>query len=164
MKKVLFVFAIAVASFTASAQTTKGGTQFGGGVRVGLPVGTFGDLYSFGIGAELQAEHFFSPTVSGTFTTGYTHFIGKDFGGIKLPSFGAIPILAGVRVYPSTSFFIGGKVGYSVFTGNASGGGFTYEPQVGYNGSKFQLGLGYNGISDDGTLGHIGLTGIFKFN
>ncbi|RYF78789.1 MAG: hypothetical protein EON98_15350 [Chitinophagaceae bacterium] len=109
-------------------------------------------------------QHFFSSNVSGTFNTGYTHFIGKDFGGYKLDALGEIPLLAGIRVYPSTNFFIGGKLGYTVFTGGGSGGGFTYQPQIGYNGTKFQLGLGYNGVSDNGTLGHLGLTGIIKFN
>jgi hypothetical protein len=86
-------------------------------------------------------------------------------GSIKYDATGYIPILAGVRVYPSATFFIGGQVGYGLFTGNGSSdGGFNYQPQVGYNASQFQLILNYNGVSINSyNYGHIGLTGIFKF-
>ncbi len=169
MKKILFVFAIATVSFAANAQETSGGFKFGGGVRVGLPIGDFGDVSGVGVGAELQGEHMFSSKVSGTLTTGYMHFTGKDYtipgiGTVEGSSFGYIPVLAGVRVYPSTSMFIGAKAGMSFFTSEGGGSAFTYEPQIGYNGQKFQLALGYQAQSDEGTMGHIGLTGIFKFN
>jgi hypothetical protein len=165
MKKAIFAFAIAVASFAASAQTASK-TQFGGGLRLGLPVGSFGDFHSFGIGAELQAEHRFSPNVSGVVSAGYTRFIGKEFLGERIEGVGLIPILAGIRVYPAPNFFIGGKVGYGILTAEGeSEGAFNYEPQIGYNAQKFQLALGYNGLSEEGsTLGHLGLTAIFKFN
>jgi hypothetical protein len=167
MKKVLFVFAIAMLSFGAVNAQDAGGTHFGGGLRVALPIGTMSNVYSFGIGAELQAEHMFSDMVSGTFTTGYTSFMGKEYedgmgGTEKFPSFGYIPLLAGVRVYPSPTFFIGGKLGYGIATGSGgSGGDFNYEPQIGYNGTKIQVAVGYNGM---GSLGHIGLSAIYKFN
>ncbi len=170
MKKVLFAFAIVVASFAANAQESAGsGFKFGGGIRLGLPVGTFGDYHGFGIGAELQGEYNFSPNVAGTITTGYMNFMGKDFevpgyGTIEGSSFGYIPVLAGVRVYPSTSFFIGARAGLSFSTAEGGGSAFTYEPQVGYNAQKFQFALGYQALSDEGTLGHLGLTAIYKFN
>jgi hypothetical protein len=173
MKRFILVFSIITVSFIAGAQKTSEsatGVKFGGGLRVGLPLGDFGDSYSLGIGAELQAEYMFTPTVSGTFTTGYTNFIGKSesFGGFtfKNPSLGLIPILVGARVYPAPDFFIGGKLGLGIFTGSSSSStGFSYEPQVGYNAEKFQFSLGYNGWSKNGgSLNHLGLTGIYKFN
>ena len=167
MKRIVFAIAIVAASFAANAQDGK--TSFGGGLRLGLPVGDFGDAYGFGIGAELQGEHHFSSNVSGTLTTGYMHFSGKDYeipgiGKVEGSSFGYVPVLAGIRVYPSTSFFIGGKAGLSFYTSAGGGSAFTYEPQVGYNAQKFQLALGYQAQSDEGTTGHLGLTAIFKFN
>ena len=172
MKKVLFVFAIAMVSFgTVNAQETAGGLHFGGGLRFALPLGSMGDGYNFGIGAELQGEYMFSDMVSGTFTTGYTSFMGKETEvmGIttKNPAMGYIPILAGVRVYPSPTFFIGAKVGYGIMTasGFGSSGAFNYEPQIGYNGTKIQLALGYNGLSQEGgTSSHMALSAIYKFN
>ncbi len=172
MKKVFLAFAIAVISLgSASAQETSGGFHFGGGLRLGLPMGDFKEFQGIGIGLELQGEYLFSPMISGTITTGYTSFMGKDvdLGGgtsIKTKSMGYIPILAGLRVYPSPNFFIGAKAGYGMFTGSGeSDGGFNYEPQIGYNGTKIQIALGYNGWSKDGsTLNHLGLSGIYKFN
>lgn len=167
MKKVFFAIAIVTASFAANAQNSGAseGFKVGAGLRVGLPVGEFGDVYGFALGAEVQGEYKFSPMVSGTITTGYTRFMGKTIGGFEIPSTGIIPILAGVRVYPSTQFFVGGRLGLSLSTEEGGGSDFTYEPQIGYNGQRFQLALGYNAISGDGsTAGHIGLTGIIKFN
>lgn len=172
MKNILILFSIVVVSFAATAQSktvTSTGFQFGGGLRVGLPVGDVSDFSSFVLGAELQGEHMFSPTVSGTITTGYTRFFGKDFTlgstTFKGEDFGYIPILAGIRIYPSPGFFIGGKAGISVSTESGGGTAFTYEPQIGYNCRRSQIALGYQAQSEDGsTNGHIGLTGILKFN
>lgn len=170
MKRLFLVATFVVAGFIgAYAQPTEGFT-FGAGVRLGLPIGDFGDVSSFGVGGELQGEYGFSDMVSGVVTTGYTSFFGKEYdipgvGSFKPDATGYIPILVGARVYPSTSFFIGAQVGYGLFTGNGdSEGGFNYQPQVGYNAEKFQLALNYNGLSINSTnFSHIGLTGIFKF-
>lgn len=165
MKKILFVFAIVAASFAANAQETKSGFTPGAGIRVGLPIGDFGDAFGVAFGVEAQGEYMFSPNVSGVGSVGYTRFGGKTVGGFEIPSTSVIPVLVGVRVYPSTSFFIGAKAGISFSTESGGGSDFTYEPHVGYNGNKFQVALGYNAISGDGsTAGHIGLTGIIKFN
>jgi hypothetical protein len=170
MKKLFLAASFIIAGFiSANAQPSEGFT-FGAGIRLGLPIGDFGDVSSFGVGAELQGEYGFSDMVSGVGTIGYTNFFGKDYdvpglGTIKGESTGYIPILVGARVYPSTSFFIGAQLGYGILTGNGeSSGAFNYQPQIGYNGERFQLALNYNGLSKDGsTLSHIGLTGIFKF-
>lgn len=161
MKKLFLVATFIVAGFTgAYAQPTEGFT-FGAGVRLGLPIGDFGDYYSFGVGGELQGEYGFSDMVSGVVTTGYTSFFGKN----DIDAVGLIPILVGARVYPSTNFFIGAQIGYGLLTGGGdSEGAFNYQPQIGYNASKFQLALNYNGLTINSfNYSHIGLTGIFKF-
>lgn len=160
MKKALLITAILfVGLISANAQ---GEFKFGAGVNVGLPVGDAGDISSFTVGGEIQGEYMFSEKASGIGSLGYTHFIGKDFMGFKL-SYGAVPILVGARVYPSEQFFIGGQVGYGFFTGDAEGGGFAYKPHVGYNAGTAQITLSYNAISDNGTIGWIGLSGVFTF-
>ena len=170
MKKLTLALSIIATSFIASAQSNEGAFHFAGGLHVGLPVGSFGDSHSFGIGAELQGEYNFAETLSGTITTGYTSFFGKEvsipgFGTYKYESVGYVPILAGVRVYAAPAFFIGGKIGYGIFTGTGNPSGFNYRPEIGYNGERFQLAVGYNGVSvTGGTLGHIGLSALYKFN
>ena len=172
MKKVLFVFAIAILSFGAvnAQEAASGGFHFGGGLRLGLAMGDFEASHGLGIGVELQGEYMFSDMVSGTITSGYTSFMGKEIDimgtSYKYDAMGYIPILAGVRVYPSSNFFIGAKVGYGLLTGGGeSSGAFNYEPQIGYNGTKIQVALGYNGLSKDvSSLSHLGLSAIYKFN
>ena len=160
MKKTFLVIAILAVSFiSANAQSEF---KFGLGPTIGLPIGDAGDISSLTIGVEIQGELKFSEKASGVATSGYTHFIGKDFGGFKL-SYGAVPILVGGRVYPSENFYIGGQIGYGFFTGDASSGGFAYRPQVGYNTGNIQLGLSYNGISNDGTISWLALSAIFSF-
>jgi hypothetical protein len=170
MKKVLLVAVITVAGFLGAQAQPPEGFQFGAGLRVGLPIADFADYSSFGIGGELQGEFGFSEMISGVVNTGYTSFFGKTVdipgvGSYEAEATGYIPILVGVRVYPSTSFFIGAQAGYGLLTGGGeSDGAFNYQPQIGYNGAKFQVALNYNGLSKDGTtFSHIGLTGIFKF-
>ena len=169
MKKVLLIIVFAVSFCAANAQKNAGTVHFGGGLNLGLPVGNFANISSFGIGVELQGEYKFSNTASGIGSISYTNFFGKtvDFpgvGSVKYDNVGLIPILLGVRVYPSPQFFIGGKIGYGAFTGGGSSGGFDYNPQIGYNGYDIQIAFGYNGVAvSGGTLGHIGLSVIYKF-
>jgi len=168
MKKLLLIPVLFFAVFTANAQAPDG-FQFGGGIRVGLPIGDFSETHSFGIGGELQGEFGFSDNFSGIITAGYTSFFGKTIDilgtSFKIDAVGLIPIIAGVRVYPSDNFFIGAQAGVGILTGGGSSeSGFNYQPQIGYNTEHFQIALCYNGLSKNGsTLSHIGLTAIFKF-
>jgi len=169
MKKVFLAATFVVASFMGAYAQPAEGFQFGAGLRASLPIGDFSDSYSFGIGAELQGEYGISDMISAVATTGYTSFFAKKIslpggGSIKPDALGYIPILVGARVYPSSNFFIGGQVGYGVFTGSGSSGAFNYQPQVGYNAETFQVALNYNGLSKSGTTSsHIGLSAIYKF-
>jgi hypothetical protein len=167
MKKSFLIAAFMLAGIIAV--NAQKGFRFGAGVRLGLPIGDFGDYYSFGVGGEIQGEYGCSEKFSVLATTGYSSFFGKDFGtgtnSYKVDAVGFIPIIAGVRVYPTEQFFIGAQAGVAIFTGNGSSEtAFDYQPQIGYNGSNIQVALNYNGASKDGsTNGHIGLTGIYKF-
>jgi hypothetical protein len=167
MKKLLLVATFAFASLLgAKAQSDASGFHFGAGINLGLPIGDFGDFWSFGIGVEAQGEYMFSEKFSGVVNSGYTSFFGKDLGnGVKADAVGLIPILAGVRVYPSSQFFIGARAGLGIFTGNGSSNtGFSYRPEIGYNGGAVQVALSFNGWSKDGgSLNHIGLTAIYVF-
>lgn len=160
MKKVFLVAAFTVAAFVGvNAQKEF---KLGAGINVNLPLGNAGDISSFAIGGEFQGEYNFQEQVKGLATVGYTHFLGKEFSGYKV-NYGIIPILVGARYYPSTQFFFGGQIGYGKFTGDYEGGGFAYKPHVGYDAGKYQLSLSYNGVSDNGTVSWLGLSGIVKF-
>lgn len=170
MKKTLLASIVLLFSFVCTnAQMTQGDFTFGAGIQLALPMGTFGNSYSFGIGAQLQGEYALTDQISGLATTGYTSFIGKTintgFGDFKVPSVGHIPILVGARFYPSEQFFVGAQVGLGLYTGSGSStSGFEYRPQVGYNADQFQVILSYDATAvTGGTFGYMGLTGIYKF-
>jgi hypothetical protein len=171
MKKVFLFFALAIVSFSAvQAQSKTSGLHFGGGLRVGVPVSDLADGYSVSIGAELQGEYMFSENVSATLSSGYNSFLGKKIEGVKVDAMGYIPVLAGVRFYPSPSLFLGARAGVGILTGDGeSTSGFNYEPQVGFNSEKIQVAVGYNGLTKkfsgvSVTNSHLSLTAIYKFN
>lgn len=169
MKKAILMLALVAGTAVGVNAQAPDGFQFGAGLRLGLPIGDFGDTHSFGIGGELQGEYGFSEKFSGIISSGYTSFFGKEFTilGItaKADAVGLIPVIAGVRAYPSNNIFIGAQAGVGILTGSGdSEAAFNWQPQVGVNTEHFQVALNYNGLSKDGsTLGHIGLTAIFKF-
>jgi hypothetical protein len=166
MKKLLLTATFIVAVLTVTnAQSEGSGFRFGAGVSMGLPIGDFGDGYSFGIGGEAQGEYLFTEKVSAVLNSGYTSFIGKTVSGSKVPAVGLIPILAGVRVYPSEQFFIGARAGLGIFTGSGNSTSvFQYRPEIGYNAGPVQIALSFNGLTKDGASNNfIGLTGLYIF-
>lgn len=174
MKKILSIFFLVATFFAANAQDQQGDFHFGVGLNLGLPVGDFHNVSSFGVGGHVMGEYFFTDQISGALTTGYTSFFGKTItesdgiGGTfsyKYPSLGLIPIVVGPRFYPTEQFFVGVQAGVGILTGGgSSNSGFDYFPQIGYNADQFQVILGYNGVSSNGsTFGNLSLTGVFKF-
>jgi hypothetical protein len=167
MKKLLVVVILTITGFIGAR--AQSGFHFGAGINLGLPIGDFGDFQSFGVGVEAQGEYMFSEKFSGIANTGYTSFFGKDvdFGGftVKSDAVGLIPILAGVRVYPATQFFIGVRAGLGILTGSGtSESAFAYRPEIGYNAGSIQVALHFDGLSKNGSsLNYIGLTGIYVF-
>ncbi|GAA4331265.1 outer membrane beta-barrel protein [Flaviaesturariibacter amylovorans] len=167
MKKVVLSFAIAAIALGANAQKGEG-FQFSAGIKPSLPLGDLSEAYSFGIGAEVGGEYHFAEKVSGIATISYNQFLGSEDknGGLKTSM---LPILAGVRFYPSQNVFIGAKVGVNMLRVSmdgfsASTSGLGYEPHVGYNAEKFQISAGYLGLSKDGaSMSALTLTAAFKF-
>src|SRR5687767_14680855 len=167
MKRLLIVTVFVITGFVGSnAQSTF---SFGAGLNLALPIGDFGDTHSFGVGVEAQGEVMFSDMFSGVFNAGYTQFFGKTITilgtEVEVDGAGLVPVLAGVRVYPASQFFIGGRAGIGIFTGNDnSNTGFLYRPEIGANAGPVQIAASFNGWSKDGgNLNHVGLTIIYKF-
>lgn len=143
-----------------SGVNAQSGFTFGVGVSAALPTGVFSNASSLVIGGEAQGEFGINDQLSGIVTAGYAHFLEKNNSGFN---FGAVPLLAGARYNASDNFFVGAQVGYGFFTGNASGGGFAYKPQVGYKTGSVQLTGSYNAISNNGTVGWAGFSAVFTF-
>jgi hypothetical protein len=172
MKKIiLFATALSLSVMAVQAQSRYHQKfTFGGGVNLGLPTGDFSNGWNVGVGFQLQGELEVAHNATAVFTTGYSDFFGKtlDLPGFsgKLPNVGFIPFLAGIRLYPSEQFFIGGQIGLGTFTNTGASGntGFDFYPQLGFNGNSCQLIMGYNIVSlSGGSNTNLLLTAIFKF-
>lgn len=168
MKRAIFSLTLLFVTIIGAYAQAPDGVQFGAGIRLAAPSGSFSNISSYGAGIEGQAEFGLDKKVSGVVTTGYTTFFGKDITlmgfTVKTDPIGYIPVLAGVRFYPINQFFIGAQAGYGFLVGNgSSSGGFNYQTQLGFNASKFQLAASYNAITKNSSaLSHIGFTGIYK--
>lgn len=172
MKKMLLIATVcSLFSVATNAQSDGHNFTFGGGLNLNLPTGAFSNGWTLGLGFQFQGEVKFAYNVSGVFTTGYTEYFGKDvnlggFGQFTTPNIGFIPFLAGFRVYPSETFFMGAQAGFGIFTntGGSGNSGFDFYPQIGFNGSNAQFILGYNLISlEGGSNANLEMTAIFKF-
>lgn len=180
MKKLLLVAAVALIGTFANAQEG----HFKVGVHAGLPIGDAGDGYSFNAGVDAAYVFAIADNIDLGVTTGYSHYFGKStsetigggsIGGITIPQttftfdnpdFGIVPLAATAQYNIDGGFNIGADLGYAFFVGeNAEGGGFYYQPKVGYTfGEMSSIYVGYKGVSDNGsTLSSINLGYAYKF-
>ena len=172
----VLVFALlAVASTGLFAQ--QGKISFGVGADVALPMTSgFSDTQSLGIGGTAKGYYIFNDMVTFNATAGYITFSGKDYTpagspagtSIKAGSWSQIPVMVGARYYfsPASSSFrpygafemglIFSSYSYPdvkvnnvvVFPGGSvSGSDFSYQPQIGFEASKFDVAARLIGVS-----------------
>ena len=158
MKNYLLVVAIVIISTTSFAQETESTpVTFNIGAEIATPVGSLDNISNFGFGISALAEYKPVKQFGVTFSAGYIHFFGKNYGGYSAPSLGQIPVLGGVRLYVAKEFYVSGQLGYSFFDKNL-GSGFTYAPGIGAKFNTLDVTLKYMAASvDGGTLSNIGL-------
>ena len=136
----------------SNSKAVNGNYQWGAGATLGLPMGTFGDAYSIGFGANLEVSKLYSESLLGFANVGYISFAGNsiDIGGgdtYTPPSAGFITILAGAK-YRSGKSDIGGGLGYASSDG---GSGLMFSPCYTYNySSKIAISGNYSSISANG--------------
>jgi hypothetical protein len=159
---------ITSAAFSQSSGETPAG-GFSVGLHAALPMGTFGDFYSFGAGGSLQYAIGLAPSLEGFVQAGYTNFFGKTYDvfgtSVKAPSSGIITGLVGAKYYVAEQFGVGLGIGYGhVSSDGASSGGFHYSPMLTYKLNPVAINLSYNGLSaDGGTSSWIGLGVSYAF-
>ncbi len=175
MKKLFLVLAIAAIATSAIAQedTRDKPFLFSIGLEGALPVGDFGDAYSFGIGGTVQGEYKAAEDLGITLNAGYITYSGKDItvsgvGIFKVPSFGLIPVLAGVKYYFGGGAYAHGQLGAGFGTDEGDGVNFMYSPGLGYLFAPgFDAELKYTGLSssgeDTGSANSIGLRLAYNF-
>lgn len=174
MKKVLFIALAIAAVTTVSAQKKeekkgKGETMMSVGAEVGLPIGSLGDINGIGFGASVKAAFPVSADGAITGSAGYMTFSGKTISilgiSVKNSALGMIPIKAGYRHMLGGGFNVEPQVGYTLFSGSGSGGGFTYAANVGYMiNNQWDLSARYEGISNNGSVSFIGARVGYNFS
>ena len=175
MKKLFLVLAITSIATSANAQetTTDKPFFFSLGLEGALPVGDFGDTHSFGIGGTVQGEYKAAEDVGITLNAGYITYSGKDItlpviGTYKVPSFGLIPVLAGVKYYFGGGAYAHGQLGIGMGTDEGQGSNFMYSPGIGYmfapgfDALLKYVGLGNSG-ENTGSANSVGLRLAYNF-
>lgn len=147
MKKLILSAALAVSSFFAA------NAQFGAGVEVAMPMGSFGDAVGFGVGATVNYDFAIGENMTVGAQAGYIMFLPKTqefFGVESKTSASMIPILGVFKYYIGGSsedggLYLGANVGVNMtsvksktdFLGteievSASSTDVTYAPVVGF--------------------------------
>jgi len=163
MKKLILSLAIVtIATLSANAQTDKSSSQLKVdiGVAGGIPSGSFGDSYSFGIGGYAKGSYNVAENIDLTLTADYKSFTGKTFTvagqSFKAPSLGLFSALAGATYSMEGGFHIDAGLGLGAIN-NGGGTGFAYRAGVGYLiNNMLDITANYNGVSKNGTLSYIG--------
>lgn len=125
-------------------------------VFASIPMGDWGDFYSFGAGADFQylfevGNDFYVGPMAGLLW-----YSGKEFdfgfgGKVKMDDAMFLPI-GGTARYAMEDFFFGLDLGYGVgLAPSGMDGGLYFKPKVGYNFGVIGAVASYSGISKTGT-------------
>ena len=131
--------------------SVKAQVKFGAGLNVGIPVQNLSGS-SIAVGGDLMLHYGLSKEVAVTGDVGYTALFAKNDG--KTTSI--VPLRAGLRYYPSSGFFLGGKIGAGFLSGNGSITTTAYSLGAGVKmDDQLEIGASYDAYSKNGTIGLI---------
>lgn len=156
MKKILVVLVCCVSGYAVSAQAGYvNGFKLGGGVSVDIPANNLGS-YSVGVGVDLLAQYGIARKLALTGDIGYTTIFAKNK---DLASYDIVPIRGGFRYFPSSMFYLAGKIGVGIGVGKYSGSSTAYAIGAGLVMSpKLDVSANYEGYSKSGfSTGYIGI-------
>ncbi|WP_207531951.1 outer membrane beta-barrel protein [Desertivirga arenae] len=169
MKKLLLIAAMAVASFTASAQVESQKTKFGVAFEAGIPSGDAGDAYSLAIGGSVFVEKPVAASFAVTGSAGYTSWSPKKEFKDFFDSYGVIPVKAGAKYYFGKNFYGQGELGAAFGTNDGAKTGFIWAPGVGISypvsdKTDFDAGVRYESFSvEEFNMGQIAFRVALKF-
>jgi hypothetical protein len=172
----------AKAQNSANAGSSDKGVIYSVGADGGLSIGSFKNLYKTNIGGSLQADIPVVEQFYATVNAGFSDFIGKDniYGsGISAPNLRVLPVMAGLKFFPVSEFYIQADAG-AAFLLNKSDAGysktavFLYTPQVGVQvpiggksfidaGIRYERTTQFNSELQDSKLNFFGLRVAYAF-
>ena len=159
---------------TVKAQTVpKDALRFGIGVEGLLPTGNLHDISNVGIGGTARLQYGIADNLALTLTSGYYNFFGKKIGNtdIKYPSFGMVPVKAGIKAFFTNNLYFGAEAGAGFetkdFYADAEGKKNTkliLAPGIGYASKSWDVGVRYENYSgQDNNYGTVGLRIAYGF-
>lgn len=160
MRRLIVLTAIAACSSLMVKAQKIGMTRFSLGAELSVTTGTASITNSLGIGASIQAEHFYQEDISGTASFGITSYLGKSASATQnYKAYTVFPLMVGGRYYIGNGFHLGAQIGLGFATGGTA---FAYSPQIGYNfktskGKSIDTDFKYNGYANDGTFSAVGI-------
>lgn len=172
MRKFLLLTTVVIFSSLMASAQKNGVTRFSLGPEIGFTTGTFSNIAGLGLGASIQAEHFFQEDVSGTAYFGFIDYFGSSIPNTntKYKSTLILPLRIGARYYIGDGFHLGAQIGLGFVSGApASSTAFAYSPQVGYNfrtskGKAIDATFKYDGYSlNGGSLTALGFRFAYIF-
>ncbi len=188
MTKILAVASIAVATLLGTkvrAQTTTPSSawRFGIGVEGFLPTGNLHTVSNIGLGGTARLQYGINQNVALMITSGYYNAFGKTVnynysdanttvsGSVKYPSFGMVPLKAGIKGFIGGGFYLSGEVGAGFETrnvyANIDGSKDTkliLAPGLGYSFKKVDIGARYENFSgQNNSYGLVGLRVAYGF-
>lgn len=168
MKKTLLLTLAALSVSCLSMAQREGRTRFSIGPELGVATSNpLKDIsgnkgWGLGVGASLQADHFFRDNLTGNAYAGVISYAGRsNSSNSKNKAYTVIPVRVGGDYYPGT-FHIGAQIGVGINSmSGASATAFAYSPQVGLNFSKnerpLDLTLRYDGYAGHGNFSALNL-------
>jgi len=166
MTKFFAVAGIAAASLFTSkvnAQSTTPANKwrFGIGVEGFVPTGNLSNISNVGLGGTARIQYGVNQNVALMITSGYYNAFGKSgdpyTSNGKYPSFGMVPLKAGIKGYLGSGFYLSGEVGAGFETrdvyANANGSKDTkliLSPGLGYSFKYVDIGARYENFSGQG--------------
>lgn len=123
------------------------------GLQGGLPLDN--EAVSLSVGLDAGYMYALGEVVDVGIMTGFIYGFAETFQSevvvADLPDVQFLPIAAGIRVWTSNSFSIGGEIGQAIGLNVGTDGGLYYRPVIGYlMGPKTEVNLSYTTIELDG--------------
>lgn len=175
MKKanyILTLMAVAIFAFMPNLSNAQSeGFSVGPNIDIGMPLGDFGDISTFGVGFRGTGQYNFNENFAVMASLGYMSFIGKKYHGYKYDNTGAVTFRVGAKYYFSDGgFFAQGELGQASMS-NHFGSAFLFSPGIGARFGELEIALKYEiwaqnatYYSHFGSLSHVGVSVGYYFD
>jgi len=130
MKHLLSFFILVILSATIAQAQNNDSWRVGFGIDAGVSTS---DAFKYALGGDIRVQKDFNQRVSGTLTTGFSHFFEKDhFANYTQygSPYNVIPVKLGVKYFVGDNFYLGGEAGAG-FAFEQWGTSFIWSPSVG---------------------------------